>query len=105
MGKGGLIFKTNCAPEGRKKNFFETAPPPPPYLRVWMTGPPPLSEGLDRPLKRDNGELKRAWMSSIREVQNVLGQVIFKINEAKKKKMSIPILGKNEALKRVIYNS
>ena len=25
-------------------------------------------------------------MSSIREVQNVLGQVIFKINEAKKKK-------------------
>jgi len=51
-----------------------------------MTGPPPLSEGLDPPLKRDNGELKRAWMSSIREVQNVLGQVIFKINEAKKKK-------------------
>ena len=27
--------------------FFETAPPP--YLRVWMTGPP-LSEGLDPPL-------------------------------------------------------
>ena len=51
-----------------------------------MTGPPPLSEGLDPPLKRDNGELKRAWMSSIREVQNVIGQVIFKINEAKKKK-------------------
>ena len=43
-------------------------------------------------------------MSSIREVQNVLGQVIFKINEPKKK-TSIPILGKNEALKRVIYNS
>ena len=29
--------------------------PPPPYLRVWMTAPPPspLSEGLDLPLKRD----------------------------------------------------
>ena len=22
----------------------------PPYLRVWMTGPPPLPEGLDQPL-------------------------------------------------------
>ena len=34
---------------------------------------------------------------SIREVQYVLGQVIFKINEATK--MSIPTLRKNEALK------
>ena len=27
-----------------KKGFFDTASP---YLRVWMTPPPPLSEGLD----------------------------------------------------------
>jgi len=37
-------------PKGRKFFFFETAPPPTPYLRVWMTGAPPLSEGLDPPL-------------------------------------------------------
>ena len=32
--------------------ILETAHPPPPlpYLRVWMTTPPPLSEGLDPPL-------------------------------------------------------
>ena len=29
--------------------FFETTPTPP-YLRVWMTAPPALSEGLDPPL-------------------------------------------------------
>ena len=43
-------------PEGPKKFFWETVPPPPnlrvwmiaplPYLRVWMTAPP-LSQGLD----------------------------------------------------------
>ena len=82
---GGLFLKQTEAWRA-EKNFFETAPPAPPYLRVWMTRPPPLPEGLNPQLKRDNGELKRAWMSSIREVQNVLGQVIFKINEAKKKK-------------------
>ena len=103
-GEGGGLFLKQNVPRRVEKKIFLRPPPSPPYLRVWMTGPPPLSEGLDRPLKRDNEELKRAWMSSIREVQNVLGQVIFKINEAKKK-MSIPILGKNEALKRVIYNS
>ena len=84
-GRGGLFLKQIVPRRAEKKIFLRPPPPPPPYLRVWMTGPPPLSEGLDRPLKRDNGELKRAWMSSIREVQNVLGQVIFKINEAKKK--------------------
>ena len=97
----GLFLKQTEARRA-EKIFLETAPAP--YLRVWMTWPPPLPEGLNPLLKRDNGELKRAWMSSIREVQNVLGQVIFKISEAKKK-MRIPILGKNEALKRVIYNS
>ena len=29
-------------------NFFSR--PGPPYLRVWMTAPPPLTEGLDPPL-------------------------------------------------------
>ena len=34
----------------RSKIFFEDrVPPPPPYLRVWMTGPR-LTEGLDPPL-------------------------------------------------------
>ena len=31
-------FSTKMRPEGRKKNFLETAPP---YLRVWMTDTPP----------------------------------------------------------------
>ena len=35
-----LIFKPNWGPKGRKK-FFDTIPPPPPYVRVWMTAPPP----------------------------------------------------------------
>ena len=86
---GGLIFKTNWGLEGRKKFFWDRLPPllisgsgwpgPLHYLKVW------IRKGLNPQLKRDNGELKRAWMSSIREVQNVLGQVIFKINEPKKK--------------------
>ena len=84
-GGWGLIFKKTCGLVGIKYFFCDRPPPPPPYLRVWMTRPPPLPEGLNPQLKRDNGELKRAWMSSIREVQNVLGQVIFKINEPKKK--------------------
>ena len=43
-------FSTKMRPEGPKKIFWETAPPPP-HLRVWMTPPPlPLSEGLDPPL-------------------------------------------------------
>ena len=40
-----LIFKPNWGPKGRK-NFFETIPPPPPYLRVWMTAPPPPAPHL-----------------------------------------------------------
>ena len=44
-----LSFRPNLGPKGRKKFFFETAPPL--YLRVWVTAPPsPLSEGLDPPL-------------------------------------------------------
>ena len=82
-GGGGAVLLKQTEAWRAEKNFFETAPPPP-YLRVWMTRPPPLPEGLNPQLKRDNGDLKRAWMSSIREVQNVLGQVIFKINEPKK---------------------
>ena len=50
-GSGGpapLIFRPNEARRAGKR-FLETAPP---YLRVWMTAPPPppLSEGLDWPL-------------------------------------------------------
>ena len=83
-GGGGALFLKQTEAGWAEKNFLGTAPPP--YLRVWMTCPPPLSEGLNPQLKRDNGKLKRAWMSSTREVQNVFGQVIFNISEAKKKK-------------------
>ena len=35
----------------RAGKFFFVEAPPPPHLRVWMTAaPPPLSEGLHRPL-------------------------------------------------------
>ena len=43
---GLLIFRSNWGPKRRKKFFLDRVPP---YLRVWMTGPP-LSEGLDPPL-------------------------------------------------------
>ena len=50
-GPGGpeslLTFRPNWGPKGQKK-LFETGPPP--YLMVWMTGPPSLSKGLDPPL-------------------------------------------------------
>ena len=39
------VLRPNWGPKGRKKFFYA----PPPYLRVWMSGPP-LSEGLDTPL-------------------------------------------------------
>ena len=41
-----LIFRPNFF--SKKKKNLETAPPPP-YLRVWMTAPTSLSEGLDLP--------------------------------------------------------
>ena len=37
-------------PKGGLKTKKKLTGPPPPYLRVWMTAPPPLSEGLDPPL-------------------------------------------------------
>ena len=44
-----LIFRTNWGPKDWQKFFLRLGPPP--YLRVWMTVPPPLSEGLDLPLQ------------------------------------------------------
>ena len=41
-----VIFGPNWGLIGRKKIFKAASP----YLRVWMT-PPPLSEGLDPPLR------------------------------------------------------
>ena len=51
-GRGGgdspplLLDQTEA--QRAEKNLF--GDPLPPYLRVWMIGPPPLSEGLDPPL-------------------------------------------------------
>ena len=45
-----LIFRPNRGPKSRKDCFWR---PRSPYLRVWMTSPPPpLSEGMDPPLHR-----------------------------------------------------
>ena len=47
-----LIFRPKRGPKGQKV-ILEAGTIPPPslfYLRVWMTGAPPLSEGLDPPL-------------------------------------------------------
>ena len=56
-----LIFTPNWGPKGRKKIFLRPGPPllsgsgwpDPPFVRVWMTGPPlpPLYKGLVPPLK------------------------------------------------------
>ena len=43
-----LSFRPKRGPKGREKFFFETGPLL--YLRIWMTPPPPLFEGLDPPL-------------------------------------------------------
>ena len=49
-GEGPPLFLDYNAARGPKQNVFETRPP---YLRVWMTGSPPLlSEGLDPSLNR-----------------------------------------------------
>ena len=42
------IFRPSWGLKGRKKVFWR---PDPPYLRIWMTAPPPWSEGLDPPLQ------------------------------------------------------
>ena len=49
-GAGGFLpplFLDQTEARRAEKNFWETTPP---YLRVWMTAPPPLSEALDPPL-------------------------------------------------------
>ena len=43
-----LFQETKRRPEGPKKCFWR---PPPTYLRIWMTNPLNLSEGLDPPLQ------------------------------------------------------
>ena len=49
-GSGPPYFQTKLRPEGKKK-ILET-PPPPNYLRVWMTGaPPPYPRALDLALQ------------------------------------------------------
>ena len=48
------IFRPNRGPKGQKIYLWDL--PSTPHLRVWMTAPPPLSEGLDLPLKQD-----RVW--------------------------------------------
>ena len=37
------LLRSSCAcpPNVGIQNFFDTIPPPPPYVRVWMTAPPP----------------------------------------------------------------
>ena len=41
-GPAPLIFRPNWGPKGRKNVFWRPRPPRPPFLRVWITGPPPL---------------------------------------------------------------
>ena len=55
-GPGGVApprhFKTKLRPEVPKKALLESArPPSPSYLRVWIRGPHPLSQGLDPALQ------------------------------------------------------
>ena len=102
-GGGGLIFKTNWGLEGRKKFFGDR--------------PPSLSQGLNDLApsiiwRSESATEKRQWEA--KEGMDELNSRSSKCLRSgyfqdkwgkKKKKMSIPILGKNEALKRVIYNS
>ena len=41
------LFLDQTEAQRAKKTFFWDCPPPSPYLRVWMTRPSSLSEGLD----------------------------------------------------------
>ena len=45
-GPGPPSFLDQNEAQRAEKNFFEAGPPP--YLTVWMTRAPPLSEGMDR---------------------------------------------------------
>ena len=56
-----LIFRPNWGPKGQKTFFWDC---PPPQLRVWMTRPSSLSEGLDPPLV--------VWVSVDKFLQKVL---------------------------------
>ena len=49
-GPGLPLFLDQTETRRAEKKFF-SRPPPSPYLRVWMTGLPPLSKGLDPPLQ------------------------------------------------------
>ena len=47
------LFLDQTEARRAEKKIWGTTPPPPtfPYLRVWMTAPPCLSQGLDSALK------------------------------------------------------
>ena len=47
-GGGPPLFLDQTEAQRAEKNLFGDSLPP--YLRVWMIGPPGLSEGLDPPL-------------------------------------------------------
>ena len=47
---GPPLFLDQTEAQRTDKTFFLRLGPPP-YLRVWMTAPPPLSEGLDLSLQ------------------------------------------------------
>ena len=58
-GAGPPLFLDQNEARRTEKNFFEAGPPP--YLRVWMTvpPPPPLSEGVNPPLDCNQFALKK----------------------------------------------
>ena len=62
-----LYFEAKLRPEGPKRNLGRP-PPPPPYLRVWMTAPTPLSEGLDPPMLVATLELTRFLHCTLRKI-------------------------------------
>ena len=102
-GGGGLFLKQTEAWRA-EKNFFETAPPP--YLRVWMTWLPPLITWRSESATEERQWGAKEGMDELNSRSSKCRRSsYFQDKWAKKKKMSIPILGKNEALKRVIYNS
>ena len=103
VGGGGLFLKQTEAWRA-EKNFFETAPPP--YLRVWMTWLPPLITWRSESATEERQWGAKEGMDELNSRSSKCRRSsYFQDKWAKKKKMSIPILGKNEALKRVIYNS
>ena len=63
-GRFAPFFRPNWGAKGWKNFFWYQAPP---FVRVWMTAPPPLSEGLDLPLvftenaKKDSANIQPSW--------------------------------------------